>query len=280
MRRVDVRTIKNLVSALCIEANVKLRQDIYRALEKALRKERHRMAKRTLKILLENAAIAKREKSALCQDTGVVSVYLRIGQEVRLVGGNLQAAVDKGVKEGYRKGFLRKSVVRSPLVRVNTGSNTPSAIYTEIVTGDTVTVTVTPKGFGSENKSKIRMLSPTDGVKEIVSFVLDVVKEAGPDACPPYILGIGLGGTFDKAAILSKQALLVPIDKPNPKRHLRKLEHLILKEINGLGIGPMGLGGITTCLGANILEYPTHIAGLPVAVNVGCHATRSATKTV
>ncbi len=280
MRKINVNKIKKVVSELCIEANVNLRRDIYKAILKALKKETNRRARSILGILLENAGIARGESRALCQDTGLVCVYVRIGQDVKLVGGDLKKSIDSGVKEGYKKGALRKSVVKSPLLRVNTGTNTPSIIYTDIVKGNKLKITVIPKGFGSENKSKLEMLNPTQGEKDIISFILEVVKEAGPDACPPYILGIGLGGTFDKASSLAKKALISPIDRQNAKKHLRKLEDAILKEVNKLGIGPMGLGGKTTCLGVNILEYPTHIAGLPVAVNVGCHITRSASRVI
>jgi len=280
MRKIDVRTIKDAISKLSIDANVNLRADVRRAMEKALKKEKKNTARETLRVFLENADIAKRERRALCQDTGLVSVYMEIGQGVRLTGGDVKEAIEEGVREGYEKGFLRKSVVKSPILRENTGQNTPPVIYTELVKGDKVKITVVPKGFGSENKSKIAMLKPTDGEEKIISFVLDTVKSAGPDACPPYILGIGLGGTFDKAAHLAKKALIFPVDRPNPKRHLRKLEESILRKVNALGIGPMGLGGKTTCLGVNILEYPTHIAGLPVAVNLGCHITRSAGKII
>ncbi|NQU94772.1 MAG: fumarate hydratase [Candidatus Omnitrophica bacterium] len=280
MRKINVNIIKKAVSELCIQANMNLRHDIKKAMKKALRGETNKRAKRVLEILLRNAEIARKEKRALCQDTGLVSVYIRIGQNVKLAGGDLKAAIDGGVKEGYQKGFLRKSVVKSALLRVNTNTNTPSVIHTEIVKGDKLKITVVPKGFGSENKSKIEMLKPTNGEKEIIDFVLETTKAAGPDACPPYILGIGLGGSFDKAASLAKEALISSIDKPNPRKSLKKLENTILKKINKLGIGPMGLGGKTTCLGVNILEYPTHIAGLPVAINVSCHVTRSASKTI
>jgi len=280
MRNINTTKIKDVVSELCIKANTSLRGDILRALKKARSKETHKTSKRILGILLENAAIAKKEKRAICQDTGFVSVYLRIGQDVKLTGGALQNAIHEGVREAYRKGFLRKSVVKSPILRTNTATNTPSIIYTEIVKGEKLTITVVPKGIGSENKSKLKMLKPTEGEKEIISFVLEVVKEAGPDACPPYILGIGLGGMFDKAPFLAKKALTLPIDKPNPKRHLRKLENAILKKVNKLGIGPMGFGTKTMALGVRILEYPTHIGGLPVAVSIGCHVTRNASKTI
>lgn len=280
MRTINVNKIREVVSELCIEANINLRADIENAIKKSLRKETQKKAKRILEILLQNAGVARRERSALCQDTGLACIYLRVGQAVKFVGGDLKTAVNRGVREGYRKGFLRKSVVKSPILRVNTATNAPAIIYTEIVKGDKLKITVMPKGFGSENKSKLKMLGPRDGEKEITSFVLEAVKEAGPDACPPYILGIGLGGTSDKACGLAKEALLLPIDKPNPKKYLRSLESAILKEVNRLKIGPMGFGGKTTCLGVNILEYPTHIAGLPVAVNLGCHITRSANRTI
>jgi len=280
MREINVSKIKNVISGLCIEANVNLRPDIYRALKHASKKETKKSAKRVLEVLVQNAEIAKKETRPLCQDTGIVSVYIRIGQNVRLVGGGLKQAVNKGVAEGYRKGSLRKSVVKSPILRINTSTNTPAIIYTEIAEGNRLEITVLPKGFGSENKSAVKMLNPTEGEREITGFVLEVVKAAGPDACPPYILGVGFGGTLDKAASLAKKALILPLNRRNPKRYLRRLENIMFEKVNKLGIGPMGLGGKTTALGVKILEYPTHIAGLPVAVNVGCHATRSASRTI
>ena len=278
MRNVNVKIIKRTVFELCRDANFNLRSDIYRALKKSFKAETNRKAKKIIGILLENAQIARREKRALCQDTGLVSAYLSIGQDVRLVGGDLKKAVTDGVEEAYKKHFLRKSVVGSPILRKNTNTNTPSLITTDIVKGNKVKVVIMPKGFGSENKSRLIMLNPTDGEKEIVSFVVDAVKKAGPDACPPYILGVGIGGAFDKVSSLAKQALLVPIDKPNKKKYLKALESKILKAVNKLNIGPMGLGGKTTCLGVKVLEHSTHIAGLPLAVNIGCHVTRSASK--
>lgn len=280
MRKINVNEIRKAVAELCVEANVNLRSDIRRAMEKALRKETANLAKGILGTLLKNAEIAKAESRPLCQDTGIVSIYFEMGQGVQLTGGSLQKAINRGAEEGYRKGRLRKSIVKSPLVRINTATGAPVILYTDILTGNDLKITVAPKGFGSENKSAIKMLKPTEGEKEITDFVLDVVKKAGPDACPPYILGIGLGGTFDKAPALAKRALTLPIDKANPKKYLRKLEGAILKKANRLGIGAMGLGGKTTCLAVRILEHPTHIAGLPVAVNVGCHATRSASRVI
>ncbi len=274
MRKINASRIKNIVSELCISANTVLRKDIEKAMRSGLKKETKRPAKHILKILLDNARIAKREQLAICQDTGIVIVHIQLGQAVRIIGGDLKKAVNEGVKEGYRGGCFRRSIISDPILRGN-AKYTPAIIYIDIVKGPHVKITVSPKGFGSENKSKIKMLSPTDGVEEIKKFVLDTVKTAGPDACPPFILGIGIGGSFEKAAILAKKALLRPIDRRNPKSHLRKLEDEISRAVNRLNIGPMGLGGKTTCLGVNIIDAPTHIAGLPVAVNVSCHATRS-----
>ena len=276
MRRINTNRIKNIVSELCISANTVLRKDIEKALRSGLKKETKKLARSILKILLDNALIAKREQLAICQDTGIVIVHIELGQGVRIIGGDLEKAVNEGVKEGYKRGCFRKSIISNPVLR-GKAKHGPAVIYIDIVKGNKVKITVSPKGFGSENKSKIKMLDPTDGIKEIKNFVLDTVKAAGPDACPPFIIGIGIGGSFEKAAMLAKKALLKPIDKKNAKPHLRKLEDEILKAINRLNIGPMGLVGKTTCLGVNIMDAPTHIAGLPVAVNVGCHATRSKT---
>ncbi|MFH1380902.1 MAG: fumarate hydratase, partial [Candidatus Omnitrophota bacterium] len=218
MKKINVSKISSIVSELCIDANYNLRRDIKSALKTAVKKETQKSARNIIQILLKNAQIAGLESRALCQDTGIVSVYVELGQEVRLFGGDLENAVNEGVKRAYKEGFLRKSIVRSPMIRVNTCTNTPAVIHTEIVKGDRLKISVMPKGFGSENKSKIKMLNPTAGDKEIISFVLDVVKEAGPDGCPPYILGIGIGGTFDKAAFLAKKAFLMPINKNNPKK--------------------------------------------------------------
>ncbi len=279
-RKVHVKKIKDAVRELCLRANFNLRPDILKAIKKSLKAEKNRASKKILKILIENAGVAKREKRAICQDTGVIYVHIEIGQDVKLIGGHIDAAVNKGVEEAYKKGGLRKSVVKSALLRVNTGTGAPAFIYTEVKKGDKVRITVMPKGFGSENKSRISMLNPTHGENEIISFVTDVVKKAGPDACPPYVLGIGIGGTFDTAAALSKTALTLPIDKRSKHKHIEKLRKKILKKVNALNIGPMGFGGKATCLGVNVLEAHTHIAGLPVAVNVSCHATRGASKII
>ena len=276
MRKVKSSAISNLISKLCIEANINLRPDIRKAIENALKKEKSARTKGALRLLLENANIASNDKIAICQDTGLAVVFMEIGQEVQIVGSLLKKAVDKGVKDGYRKGYLRKSVVRSPIIRENTNTNTPVILHTSIVPGDSIKIWVMPKGFGSENKSDIRMLNPADGEKGIIEFVVEVVKQAGPEACPPFVLGIGIGGTFDYAAFLAKKALLRRIDQKNSDARLTTLEKKILEKVNSTGIGPMGLGGKTTALGVNILSCATHIAGLPVAVNVNCHATRSA----
>ncbi len=277
MREIDVKKIREVVTELCLKANFELRKDILRALKSVLRKETNARAKNILKAIIENARVAKKKNLAICQDTGLVSIFLEIGNDVA-IKGDLKDALHKGVEEAYKKGYLRKSVVDDSLTRKNTNTNTPCIIHIDIVKGDKLKVTVSPKGFGSENKSAIKMLRPTVSEKDIIGFVTEVVKLAGPDACPPYILGIGIGGTFDYAAHLSKRALLRPIESGNRKGHFRRLEKDILKAVNSLGIGPMGLGGKTTVLGVNIEEFPTHIAGLPVAVSVSCHATRSAEK--
>jgi fumarate hydratase subunit alpha len=280
MREINVSKIRDAVSGLCLKANFELRPDIAAALRAALKRETLERARAILVSIVENAKIARAKRIAICQDTGMVCVHIALGQQVSLVGGSLRGAVNDGIRDAYTGGCLRKSVVADPLVRENTGTNAPCVISTEIVDGDKVDIDVSPKGFGSENKSRIKMFKPTASVEEIKRFVLEVVEAAGPDACPPLVLGIGIGGTFETAAALSKRALLRPIDKRNPKRHFAKLERELLKEINALGLGPMGLGGRTTALGVNIVEHPAHIAGLPVAVNVSCHATRSASRTI
>lgn len=278
MRRIDAKKIKHAVSALCIEANVSLRGDVLRGLKKALFLERNKTARGILKEIIENARIAKKKRLPICQDTGMAVVYCEIGQSLSITGGDLATAINEGVRDGYRQGYLRKSIVVSPIIRENTGTNTPAVIHTKIVPGSKVKITVCPKGFGSENKSQAKMLKPTASIKDIKDFVIQVVKDCGASSCPPLVLGIGIGGTFDKAAELAKSALLRPINKKNPQRQIKKLETELLRDINKLNIGPMGLGGRTTALGVNISEFPTHIAGMPVSVCVSCHATRSAEK--
>lgn len=280
MRELDVSRIKDTITELCLKANFELRKDVLRALKLAAKKETNARAKNILKTIVENAKLARKKRIAICQDTGIAVVYAEIGQDVALRSGSLKDAINAGVAEGYKRGYLRKSVVDDPLARINTKTNTPAVIFTDIVEGDKVHLTVSPKGFGSENKSAIKMFKPTASTEEIKKFILDTVREAGPDACPPLVVGIGMGGTFELAAHLAKKALVRPIDERNRKKYIAKLERELLKEINLTGLGPMGLGGKTTALGVNILEFPTHIAGLPVAVNVSCHATRSAEKTL
>ncbi len=276
MREINVKRIRDAVSKLCINANINLRKDILEGLKKAAKLEKKAAARRTLKDLIENACIASSERLPICQDTGMAVVFVETGQDVSLKGGDLKTAINDGVKDGYKKGFLRKSVVKDPIIRKNTNTNTPCVIHTDIVPGRRVRLTVLPKGFGSENKSRVAMLNPTAGIDSIKRFILRSIKEAGADACPPFVVGIGMGGTMDKAVELSKLALLRPLNKRNPKGHLAKLEKGLLGEINKTNIGPLGMGGKTTALGVSILSFPTHIAGLPVAVNISCHATRSA----
>ncbi|MDD2702524.1 MAG: fumarate hydratase [Candidatus Omnitrophica bacterium] len=277
--------IRETVRDLCIKANVRLRPDVLAALKNAYRIEADKRAKRILRAILDNAAIARKESLAVCQDTGLPFVMLGIGQEARITG-DLTRAVNKGVEQGYRRGYFRESIVRDPLMRGASGYS-PAVIHTEIIRGNKVKIAVLPKGFGSENKSQSRMFNPTAGIDEIKKFVVESVITAGPDACPPYVVGVGIGGTADYASFLAKKALLRSIFRPasrvpagkaggRPTGHIKNLEHDLLRRINGLNIGPMGLGGRSTCLGVNIETSPTHIAGLPVAVNISCHALRSA----
>ncbi|GFR36456.1 fumarate hydratase [Thermobrachium celere] len=238
------------------------------------RRKRLNLEKKILDILIKNSEIAENEKMPMCQDTGMAVVFMEIGQDVHIVGGNLEDAINEGVRQGYIEGYLRKSVVKDPLDRVNTKDNTPAIIHYSIVPGDKIKITVAPKGFGSENMSRLKMLKPADGVEGVKKFVLETVKEAGPNPCPPIVVGVGIGGTFEKAAFLAKKALLRSVDEENKNPYYAQLEKELLEEINKLGIGPQGFGGLTTCLGVNIEVYATHIAGLPVAVNINCHATR------
>lgn len=276
MRKIKAQKIRDVVSQLALEANFSLRADVYNALERAYLNETNKRAKKLFKILLDNAKIAKKEKIPICQDTGIVVVFVKIGNQLKIVG-DLIKAINEGVKEAYKKGHLRKSVC-DPLSRINTKDNTPVVIYAQIVRGENLEINLCVKGFGAENKSQVKMFEPTASTKEIKNFVINTVKEAGPDACPPFVVGVGIGGTFEQACVLAKEAAFKKIR--NPKSEIRnridKLEKDLQEEINKLNIGPMGLGGKTTCLGVNILTYPTHIAGLPVAVNISCHATRSA----
>ena len=274
MREIDVKLIESKVRDLCIEANYFIGQDIKDALCKAKDKEPYKIAGDILDKILINDEIASNEKMPMCQDTGMACVFVEIGQDVHLIGGLLDDAINNGVRKGYDEGYLRKSVVKDPINRVNTKDNTPAIIYHEIVQGDKVKITVAPKGFGSENMSRIGMLKPADGIEGVKKFIIETVKIAGPNPCPPMVVGVGIGGTFDKAAYLAKKALIRPIDTNNNQEFYKELEEELLEMINKLGIGPQGFGGRTTALGLNIETYPTHIAGLPVAVNINCHATR------
>ncbi len=277
MRELEAQRITQTVKRLCIEANCHLPADMQQRIRAGRDCESWQGAKEILSRIVENFEIADQENLPICQDTGMACVFLKIGQEVHITG-DVTEAVNEGVRQGYREGFLRKSVVRDPLNRVNTGDNTPAVIYSELVPGDRVEITVAPKGFGSENMSQIRMLRPSDGLEGVKEFVLKVVQDAGPNPCPPVVVGVGIGGTFDKAAYLAKKALLRPVDEPNADPFYAALERELLEKINTLGIGPQGLGGATTALAVNVEWFPTHIAGLPVAVNINCHVTRHRTE--
>lgn len=274
MREISVNLIKDKIRDLCIDANYFLGDDIKDSLIHFKNNEKSEIGKDILGNIIENAKIAKEEQLPICQDTGVACVFLEIGQDVHLIDGNLEEAINSGVREGYEKGYLRKSVVKDPINRINTNDNTPAMIYYDIVPGDRVKITVAPKGFGSENMSKLAMLKPSDGLEGVKDFILKVVEDAGPNPCPPMVVGVGIGGTFDKAAYLAKKALLRPVNEENKNEFYANLEKELLEKINDLGIGPQGFGGLTTAIGINIEVYPTHIAGLPVAVNINCHATR------
>lgn len=274
MREINVDLIRDAVRNLSIEANYFLGTDIKEALQKSRKEETWNLAAEVLDKIIINSEIADKEEMPMCQDTGMACVFIEVGQDVHLIGGRIEDAINEGVRRGYEEGFLRKSVVEDPIRRVNTKDNTPAIIYYDIVEGDKVKIILAPKGFGSENMSKIGMLKPSDGLDGVKKFVIDTVKAAGPNPCPPMVVGVGIGGTFDKAAYLAKKALLRPINIKNKDDFYKELEIELLEKINKLGIGPQGFGGKTTALGLNIETYPTHIAGLPVAVNINCHATR------
>lgn len=273
MREISAQKITETVKKLCIEANCHLTEDVKNCIRCKRNEESWQAAKDVLDRIIENFEIADQQDQPVCQDTGVACVFLKIGQDVH-VDGSIEAAVNEGVRQGYGEGYLRKSVVRDPLDRVNTGDNTPAMIYYDLVEGDQIEITVAPKGFGSENMSKIAMLRPSDGIDGVRNFVLRAVEEAGPNPCPPIVVGVGVGGTFDKAAFLAKKALLRSLDERNADPFYAKLEEELLEGINSLGIGPQGFGGRTTALAVNIEKFPTHIAGLPVAVNINCHVAR------
>ena len=278
IREISAAAITDAVEALCIEANTKLPADVKAALDQAEAAEPWPLARETLGLLQQNLVVAADKELPICQDTGMACVFLEIGQDVHLTGGDLREAVDEGVRRGYTNGFLRKSVVRDPVRRGNTGDNTPAVLYTEIVPGEQVKITLAPKGFGSENMSAIRMFKPSAGLQGIKDFILETVEAAGPNPCPPIVVGVGIGGTFDKAALLAKKALMRPLDTRNPDPFYADLEKEMLEKVNALGIGPQGFGGRTTAIGLNIETMPTHIAGMPCAININCHVTRHKTE--
>lgn len=274
MRTIDVKEITQNIKEMCIEANHFLSDDMKKALYKSAETEESNLGKQILTQLQENLKIAGEEMIPICQDTGMTVVFIKIGQDVHLTGGLLSDAINEGVRQGYVEGYLRKSVVKDPIYRENTKDNTPAVIHYEIVEGDTIDITVAPKGFGSENMSRVFMLKPADGIEGVKEAILTAVKDAGPNACPPMVVGVGIGGTFEKCAYLAKKALTRNIEEESPIEYVRELEKEMLAKINNLGIGPGGLGGKVTAFAVNIETYPTHIAGLPVAVNICCHVNR------
>ena len=273
MREIDSKRIEESIRNLCIEANYFLSDDVKEKLSNAYKEEDFEIGKDVLDKLLQNVEIAKYENMPICQDTGMTLVFIEIGQDVH-VNGDIEEAINNGVRRGYSDGYLRKSVVGDPIKRVNTKDNTPAVIYYNIVSGDKLKITVAPKGFGSENMSRIKMLKPSDGLQGVKDFIIETVEIAGPNPCPPIVVGVGIGGTFDRVALLSKKALIRPLNIRNSDPYYKDLEEELLTKINNLGIGPAGFGGRTTALSVNIETFPTHIAGLPVAVNINCHATR------
>ena len=280
MRSIHVDEISRNIKEMCIEANYYLSDDMKNALYKAADQEENPLGCQILNQLKENLAIAGEEQIPICQDTGMAVVFAEVGQDVHLVGGNVEDAVNEGVRQGYVDGYLRKSVVKDPIYRENTKDNTPAIIHYSIVPGDRVKITVAPKGFGSENMSRVFMLKPADGIEGVKNAILTAVKEAGPNACPPMVVGVGIGGTFEKCTLMAKKALTRSVDEHSEIPYVRELEEELLQKINKSGIGPGGLGGSTTALAVNINTYPTHIAGLPVAVNICCHVNRHAVREI
>ncbi|MCI8422841.1 MAG: fumarate hydratase [Lawsonibacter sp.] len=277
MRTLSAAALTDTVARLCVQANTQLPADVAAALDHSRQGEPWPLARETLDLLWDNLSLAREQGMPICQDTGMACVFVELGQEV-FIDGNFEEAIHQGVRQGYGEGFLRKSIVADPLRRGNTGDNTPAAITLRLVPGDRCTVTVAPKGFGSENMSRLKMLKPADGVQGVKDFVLETVRLAGPNPCPPMVLGIGIGGSFDKVTYLAKHALLRPLNQPHPDPYYTALEAELLEAVNTLGVGPQGFGGKTTCLGLAIETAPTHVAGLPVAVNVSCHVTRRASE--
>ncbi|WP_276951094.1 fumarate hydratase [Acetatifactor muris] len=278
MRTLDVSEITRAVREMCIEANHFLSEDMKCAMQRATECEKSPLGRQILEQLQENLKIAGEDMIPICQDTGMAVIFLDVGQDVHFQGGVLETAVNEGVRQGYRDGFLRKSVVRDPIFRENTNDNTPAVIHYTIVPGEQVKITIAPKGFGSENMSRVFMLKPADGIEGVKTAVLTAVNDAGPNACPPMVVGVGIGGTFEKCALMAKEALVRPVDKRSDILYVRELEEELLSKINDSGIGPGGLGGNVTALAVNINTYPTHIAGLPVAVNICCHVNRHIVK--
>lgn len=274
MREIEVSVVTENIKKMCIKANHFLTEDMDMALKEALEKEQAPLGRQILNQLQDNLSIAGNDMIPICQDTGMAVIFLEIGQEVHFTGGSLEDAVHEGVRQGYTEGFLRKSVVADPLLRENTKDNTPAVIHYEVVPGDKVKITVAPKGFGSENMSRVFMLKPADGIEGVKNAIITAVKDAGPNACPPMVVGVGIGGTFEKCALMAKKALVRPVNERSEVPYVKELEKEVLETINKTGIGPGGLGGTVTALAVNINTYPTHIAGLPVAVNICCHVNR------
>jgi fumarate hydratase subunit alpha len=280
MRRIDTELITKNIKEMCIEANYNLSPDMEEAVRESVSIEPSTIGRQILKQLEENMEIAKSEFIPICQDTGMAIIFIKIGQDVHLDGINLEDAINEGIRQGYKEGYLRKSIVGDPLLRINTNDNTPGIIHYEIIPGSNIEITVAPKGFGSENMSRVYMLKPSDGIEGVEKAVLETVSMAGPNACPPVVVGVGIGGSFEKCTLLAKKALTRNINEHSKWEHIKKLEDKLLNEINKLGIGPGGLGGKITALGVNIEIYPTHIAGLPVAINICCHVNRHITRTL
>lgn len=280
MRTIHVDKIVENIREMCIEANHFLSSDMKVALEHATACEEATLGKQILQQLQENLQIAGEDMIPICQDTGMAVIFMEIGQEVHFEGGYLEDAINEGVRQGYVEGYLRKSVVKDPLIRENTKDNTPAIIHYEMVPGEEVKITVAPKGFGSENMSRVFMLKPADGIEGVKEAVLTAVRDAGPNACPPMVVGVGIGGTFEKCALMAKKALTRPVDERSEIPYVKEMEEELLEKINHTGIGPGGLGGTTTALAVNVLTYPTHIAGLPVAVNICCHVNRHAVRVI
>jgi fumarate hydratase subunit alpha len=280
MREIPVSEITEAVKKLCISANYNLNSDVYSAIENSKDNEQSPIGKTILSQLLENADLAKENCKPICQDTGMAVIFMEVGQEVHFTGGNITDAINEGVRQGYIEGYLRKSVVSDPILRVNTKDNTPAIIHYNIVEGDKVKIDVAPKGFGSENMSKVYMLKPSDGIEGVKNAIIDCIEKAGPNPCPPMVVGVGIGGNFEKCTELAKKALLRPVGSHSDKEYVKEMEKELLERANNLGIGPQGLGGNTTVLGINIETFATHIAGLPLAVNISCHVTRHGQVTI